>query len=66
MMISVVLKSNIFSLVYLIFIYKFLISQSRASLLVRMVIYISITLILQYVLFMINLNAHISPAPYPS
>ena len=65
LMISVVLKSNIFSLVYLIFIYKFLISQSKASLLVRMVVYISITLIIQYLLYVLNLTAHNSPAPYP-
>lgn len=65
MMVSVVLKSNIFSLVYLIFIYKFVISQSKAKLLVRMTVYISVTLLVQYLLFMLNLTAHNSPAPFP-
>ena len=65
MMISVVLKSNIFSLIYLIFIYKFVVSDSKASLLVRMTVYISVTLLIQYMLFILNLTAHNSPAPFP-
>ena len=42
LMISVVLKANIFSLIYLLFIFKFLISRGKTYLLVRMVSYMSI------------------------
>jgi len=45
LMISVVLKANLFSLIYVAFIVKFLVSRGKTHLLVRMIIYISICLV---------------------
>lgn len=65
LIISVVLKANIFSLVYLLFILKFLMSRGKTHLLVKMVTYMSICFVLQYSLFLFNLTSAISPAPFP-
>jgi hypothetical protein len=65
LVVSVVLKANIFSLVYLLFIFKFLMSRSKTHLLVKMVTYIGVCFVLQYALFLFNLTSAISPAPFP-
>ena len=46
LMISVVLKANVFALIYLIFIFKYLMSSAKQNLLVRMASYISLCLII--------------------
>jgi len=65
LMISVVLKSNVFSIFYLIFMLKYFFSRQKVRLLVRMVIYIAVTFFIQYAMFVANLTAHTSPAPFP-
>jgi len=44
LMISVALKSNIFSLIYMLFIVKYLMCRAKAELLVRLVQMIAVTL----------------------
>ena len=66
LMISITLKANIFSIVYLTFIFKYVFSKGKTELLVRMATYISICLSLQYLLFMLNLTTATSPAPFPA
>lgn len=64
-MVSVVLKSNIFSIFYLVFMLKYFFSRQKVRLLVRMVIYIAGTFFVQYAMFAINLTSHTTPAPFP-
>lgn len=65
LMVSVVLKSNIFSLIYLLFIFKYLMSRAKAELLVRLVLMISVTFAFQYLFYVMNLTSNSSPLPYP-
>jgi hypothetical protein len=62
---SIVLKSNLISIVYLCFIVKYLFSRSKTKLIIHMVYFISIAFSLQYTLYVLNLTHHTSPAPYP-
>ena len=66
LMLSIVLKSNVLSLIYLIFVIKFLTSSKKTSILVHLVVFISITLVAQYSLLVLNLTDRISPVPVPS
>lgn len=66
LMISAMLKANVISLIYLIFILKYMVSYQKSQLLVRLCIYISSLLFIQYMLFVLNLTAQSSPCPYPS
>jgi len=65
-MVSIVLKANIFSVIYLIFILRYVTSRAKTHLLVRMAMYVSVCLACQYFLFMLNLTAQTSPAPFPA
>jgi hypothetical protein len=65
LMVSVVLKANIFALIYLIFIYKYLMSTGKQTLLVRMATYISLSLFIQYMMFLLNITHEIAPIPFP-
>ena len=65
LMISITLKSNQFSLIYLAFIYKYIFVVNKTSMLVRMTAYISACLTFQYMLFVLNLTPEISPQQYP-
>jgi hypothetical protein len=65
LMISVVLKSNVFSLIYMLFIFKYLLSRAKAELLVRLVLMISVTFAFQYLFYVINLTSNSSPLPFP-
>ena len=56
LMISITLKSNQFSLIYLAFIYKYIFVVNKTSMLVRMTGYISVCLTFQYMLFVLNLT----------
>ena len=66
LMVSIVLKANIFSVIYLIFILRYVTSRAKTHLLVRMAMYVSVCLACQYFLFMLNLTAQTSPAPFPA
>lgn len=64
-MVSVVLKANLFSLIYLMFIFKYVMSVEKVQLLDRLVVYMSLCFVAQYFLYMSNLTAATSPAKYP-
>lgn len=63
--ITMLLKANVFSFIYLIFILKYFRSATKVYLLVRMGFYISLLLVLQYAFFLFNLTSATSPQPYP-
>ena len=65
LMVSIIMKANIFSLVYLIFIFRYLTSRHRVNLMVRLVVYMSICFMLQYFFYVLNLIDNTSPSPYP-
>lgn len=65
LMISIILKSNVWAFVYLVIVIKYLLSPAKQNLLVRLTIYISGCFIAQYMLFMLNLTNQISPSPFP-
>jgi hypothetical protein len=66
LMISVVLKSNVLSLIYMLFIFRFLTSSKNSVLFVHLSVCISITFVLQYFLLVVNLIDRISPVKYPT
>lgn len=66
LMISVVLKSNVLSLIYMLFIFRFLTSSKNSVLFVHLAVFISITFVLQYFLLVVNLIDRISPVKYPT
>lgn len=66
MMVSLLLKANIWSVVYLIFIIKYARTRQRTNLMIRICIYISASLFAQYVLFLLNLTANSSTQAFPS
>lgn len=65
LMTSLVLKSNSISFVYLIFVIKSVMTNRKSALLVRINIYSSIFLAIQYALYVLNLTQNTSPAPFP-
>ena len=65
LMCSLALKANLYSLIYLMFIYKFLRTKSKTQLLVRVNAYMSVLFFVQYTLFVLNLTHATSPYPYP-
>jgi hypothetical protein len=65
LMVSVILKANIFSLFYLSLIYKYIQSRSKQEMLGRMVIYMSLAFITQYALYVFNLTDGSAPASFP-
>ena len=66
LMLSVCLKSNLFSLIYLLFIARYLTgSNSKFRLLVHVTTYVALCFISQYLLYMLNLTSNTSPAPFP-
>ena len=65
LMASMVLKSNIFSLFYLIFVYKLITCKRKTQILVRINAYMSVCLALQYIFFLVNLTQVTNPQPFP-
>lgn len=57
LMISMILKANIFSIVYLLFVFRYVQCSVKIHLLARLVTYMSVCFILQYVLYLFNLTA---------
>lgn len=55
--ISLVAKANIWSIIYLIFIFKFSCTRNKTNLMVRQCSYLCISLFLQYILFFMNMTA---------
>jgi len=66
LMISLVLKANVFSLLYLIFIFRFATIQNKTSLLIKLNMYLTLSICVQYLLYLCNLNGHTSPKVFPT
>jgi len=66
MMISLVLKCNLFSLAYLLLVLRYSSVDSKTDYLIRMIYYLAICLLTNYFLILLNLNPKISPRPFPS
>lgn len=65
LMVSMMLKANILSIIYLLFIIKAASSKFKAPMLVRVNTYIALNLTIQYIIYLLNLTASTSPAPFP-
>jgi hypothetical protein len=65
LMASIIMKANVFSVIYLMIIFKYIISRNKCNILVRMVVYMSACFIAQYFLYVLNLTHHTCPSPYP-
>jgi hypothetical protein len=57
LIISLVAKANIWSIIYLIFIFKFACTRNKTNLMVRQCSYLCVSLFLQYILFFLNMTA---------
>lgn len=64
-MVSLMLKANVWSIIYLIFIYKYVVTKNKTNLLVRICSYLSISLALQYIVYLLNMTWRTSPTPFP-
>jgi hypothetical protein len=64
-LVSTLLKANAFSFLFMIFILKAAISRNKTQVLMRANLFISFFLMFQYLLFLSNLTASTSPAPFP-
>ena len=65
-MLSLVLKCNLFSLIYLLFIVRYSTVDSKTDFLTRLNFYMAFCLLINYSLILMNLSPKISPRPYPS
>lgn len=65
LMTSMMLKANVVSILYLLFIIKSASTKFKAPMLVRVNTYIALTLAIQYIIYLLNLTANTSPAPFP-
>ena len=64
--VSLLMKANLWSIVYLLLIFKYCCTRSKTELMVRMCSYLSVSLTLQYLLFLLNLTSNSSPQPFPN
>lgn len=62
---TMILKANMYSFIYLIFVVKYFFCQSKVFLIVRMNVYIAIMFMIQYTTFLFNLTSGTSPQPFP-
>jgi hypothetical protein len=65
LMVSLVLKSNLVSFVYWIFVLRSVTTNQKTKLLVRINTYVSFFFAIQYLFYVLNLTAKTSPAPFP-
>lgn len=65
LIISLVAKANIWSMVYLIFIFKFSCTRNKTNLMVRQCSYLCISLMIQYILFFMNMTAQSTIQTFP-
>jgi hypothetical protein len=65
MMVSLVLKSNLVSFVYWIFVLRSVFTNQKTKLLVRINTYMSFFFAAQYFFYVMNLTSKTSPAPFP-
>jgi len=64
---SLILKSNLISLVYLLFVlkYSFTSPDNKANVIVKINTYVAILLFLQYLVYVLNLTSKTSPVKFP-
>jgi len=64
---SLLLKSNMISLIYLLFVirYSFTKPENKGRIIVKINTYVSIMLFFQYLAYVINLTSKTSPKPFP-
>lgn len=65
LMISVVMKANMFSIIYLLFIFRYLTTKSKTMLLVHATVIIAVCFFIQYMLFILNVTASSNPVKFP-
>jgi hypothetical protein len=64
-MLSMILKSNFISIIYFLFLVKYLVSRSKTRLIIFMAQFISFAFSTQYIMYVMNMTAHTSPLKYP-
>lgn len=65
LMVSIVVKANLVSMIFLIFIFKFAVTRSKTELLVRANTYSALLFMVQYTVYLMNLTAKTSPQEFP-
>ena len=65
LMVSIIIKANLISFIFLIFIFKFSLSRSKTDLIVRANTYTSILFIATYIVYLVNLTTQTSPQKFP-
>jgi hypothetical protein len=60
LIISLIAKANFWSIIYMVFIFKFTCTRNKTNLLVRQCSYLTVSIFLQYVLFWLNMTAQSS------
>lgn len=54
--ISLIMKANIWSIVYLLFVFRFACTRNKTTVMVRLCAYLSITMFAQYILYWLNMT----------
>lgn len=65
LMISLMMKANMWSLIYMIFIFKFSLSRNKTNIMIRISLYLSVSLFVQYALYLLNMTANSSLTAFP-
>ena len=65
LMLAILIKSNVYSLIYLMFVIRYMVSTSKLNLLIRLVRAISLVMTIQYTLYVTNMISHLSPIRMP-
>jgi|AACY02.8.fsa_nt_gi hypothetical protein len=64
-MMAMLLKSNVYSIFYLVYVIKYMLTETKVLLLTRLVRTICLVMMLQYTLFLTNMVSHLSPIAMP-
>lgn len=65
LMVSIVMKANVFSFIYLLFVVRYIQLERKQELLVKLTKYMSIFVIVQYLFCLLNLHSYLSPIKFP-
>lgn len=66
LMVSLMMKANMWSLIYMIFIFKYSMSRNKTNIMIRILLYLSVSLFLQYTLYLLNMTANSSLTAFPT
>ena len=64
-MMAMIVKANLISVMSLVFVFKFCLSNSKTELLIRMNTYQTVLFVIQYAIYLLNLTGKTSPQPFP-